>query len=351
MRGKTIDIIMDVRETNPLSEDMNGDTLCTLGQGRRVLVFLLSLFIPLFLVSCVVNVPLPSGRAKLEEYVVMGKGVDKIVVMNISGVISWDERRDGLIWRAEPSIVARIKEELDKAKGDDSVKALVLKVDSPGGLISASETIYREIKKFKDERKIPIVSYISSIGASGAYYVITPSDKIVASPGSAVGSIGVYMMKLNVERLSEKVGVEFEVIKAGEHKDSLLFHRGLTDEERKSLQQKINYYYESFKKVVADGRGNRLKKNIDEIANGSIFTPEEALEIGLVDEVGDIYFAIEEAARLARIKDYKVVMYARENRRINSVWDETYSRRDLGAFLKTLVDHGIYIVYIYPGGI
>jgi len=298
--------------------------------------------------SCIVNVPIVSVRGPLEEITVLGEGKNKIALINISGVISWEERESGILTKGEPSIVSRIKEELDKARTDERVKGVILKVDSPGGLISASEIIYQEIKKFKSEKNIPIVSYIPSIGASGAYYIITPSDKIIASPGSTVGSIGVYLIKVNIKGLSEKIGVDFEVIKAGKHKDALLFNRGLTDEEREKIQNKINYYYESFKKVVVEGRGERLKRTIDEIADGSVFTPQEALEIGLIDQIGDIYSAIEQTAKIAGIKDYRVVMYIREGMRIHSIWEETYSKQNQQDFIKQMVIPGIYMLYLYP---
>lgn len=307
----------------------------------------LIIFLVFLLQSCIVNVPLGRFREPLEEVTVLGTGRDKIVLINISGVISWDRRGRGLFGEDEPSIVSRIKEELDKARQDTKVKGVLLKVESPGGLISASEIIYQEIKKFKQEKKIPIVSYISSLGASGAYYVIMPSDKIIASPGSTVGSIGVYMIKVNLKELSDKVGVQIEVIKAGKYKDALLPHRGLTDEERLKIQSMINYYYESFKRVVVEGRKGKLRKSIDEISDGSVFTPAEAVELGIIDDIGDLYYAIEELAKMAGTRDYRIVAYTRGGRNLNSIWDETYSNQKITEFLNLLTE-GIHIFYLYP---
>jgi len=197
------------------------------------------LFSVVFISGCFFSVNLPSGRyVPLEEVTVLGEGKDKILLVNISGVISWEDIRGGrgLFSYSEPSIVSRIKEELEKASKDDNVKAVVFKVSSPGGLVSASEAIYSEIKNFKEKKKVPIVAFISTLGVSGSYYVITPSDVIIAAPGSTVGSIGVYLMKLNVEKLSEKVGVEFEVIKGGTHKDMLSFHRKMTEKREQKFR-------------------------------------------------------------------------------------------------------------------
>ena len=230
---------------------------------QKVLLFSSFLF---FISGCFFSVNLPSGRYRpLEEVTIFGKGKDKILITNISGVISWEDIRDsrGFLSTSEPSIVSRIKEELEKASKDENVKAVIFKVSSPGGLVSASEAIYNEIKKFKEKKKVPIVAFISTLGVSGSYYVISPADVIIASPGSTVGSIGVYLMKLNVEKLSEKVGVEFEVIKGGSHKDMLLFHRKMTDEERAKIQKLIDYYFSLFKSRVSEHRANKLKKGID----------------------------------------------------------------------------------------
>lgn len=309
----------------------------------------LTLSATLTLESCISYIPLTSPRPPLEEITIMGRGKDKIVMINILGTISWEDRGSGLFAPSEPSIVARVKEELDMAMKDKRVRCIILKVDSPGGLISASEALYQEIKKFRTEKGIPVISYISSMGASGAYYVIAHSDKIIASPGALVGSIGVYMIKVNAKNLSEKVGVEIEVIKAGEHKDSLLFHRGLTEEERRKLKEKVDHYYESFKKVVVDGRGAKLKKSIDEIADGSVFTPKEALELGLIDSIGDIYSAIEEGARMANLKEYKVAVYSRQGREVRSIWEQTYSYQKLSDIIGHLLTDSILILYLYPG--
>jgi protease-4 len=312
------------------------------------------LFLVVFISGCFFSVNLPSGRyVPLEEVTVLGEGKDKILLVNISGVISWEDIRGGrgLFSYSEPSIVSRIKEELEKASKDDNVKAVVFKVSSPGGLVSASEAIYSEIKNFKEKKKVPIVAFISTLGVSGSYYVITPSDVIIAAPGSTVGSIGVYLMKLNVEKLSEKVGVEFEVIKGGTHKDMLSFHRKMTEEERAKIQKLIDYYFSLFKSRVAEWRGNKLKKSLDEIADGSVFSPEESLSLGLIDKVGDIYSAINDAAKLAGLKEnWKVVAYVRKGESLPTIWADTYGSQDMNIILRKILPSGEFmILYLWPG--
>jgi len=317
---------------------------------QKVLLFSSFLF---FISGCFFSVNLPSrGYRPLEEVTIFGKGKDKILIINISGVISWEDIRNsrGFLSTSEPSIVSRIKEELEKASKDENVKAVIFKVSSPGGLISASEAIYNEIKKFKEKKKVPIVAFISTLGVSGSYYVISPADVIIASPGSTVGSIGVYLMKLNVEKLSEKVGVEFEVIKGGSHKDMLLFHRKMTDEERAKIQKLIDYYFSLFKSRVLEHRANKLKKGIDEIADGSVFSPEEALAVGLIDKIGDVYSAIDEAAKLAGLKDWKVIAYVREGEKLPTIWADTYGSQDMNLILRKILPSGEFmILYLWPG--
>ncbi|GBD03066.1 Putative signal peptide peptidase SppA [bacterium HR19] len=302
--------------------------------------------------SCIYNIDLGiRGYAPLSEVTLLGEGKEKILLINISGVISWEDIREsrGLFTVSEPSIVSRIREELDKAEKDQNIKAIVFKVSSPGGLVSASEAIYNEIKNFKEKKKIPIVAYISTLGVSGSYYVILPSDKIVANPASTVGSIGVYAMKLNVEKLADKVGVEFEIVKGGAHKDMLLFHRKMTEEEREKFQKLIDYYYDIFKKRVVEWRGNKLKKPIDEIADGIVFSPETALSLGLIDEIGDIYKAIDSAAKIAGLKSWKLISYTRKGQNLPSIWTETYGKHDLSV-IKNILNYGEFLIlYIWPG--
>ncbi len=301
--------------------------------------------------ACIVNIPLTPKLGELREITVLGEGKDKILIVNISGVISWERINGRLFGPSEASIVSRIKEELEKAEKDEQIKAIVFKVDSPGGLVSASEAIYNEIKRFKERKKVPLVAYISTLGVSGSYYVITPCDIIIASPASLVGSIGVYMLKPNIEKLSEKVGIEFEVIKGGKHKDSLLFHRKMTDEEKQKYQKIIDYYYSKFKEKVIEGRGSKLKKDIDEIADGSAFSPAEALEIGLIDGIGNIYSAIDEAAKFAKTQNWKAIVYAREGQQVPTIWAETYAKEDLqNSIQKLLLKEKPLILYIYPLG-
>lgn len=193
---------------------------------------------------------------------------------------------------------------IKQAEEDNSVSAIVLDVNSPGGSPVASEDIMNAVKKSNK----PVVVWISDIGASGAYLVASPADKIIASPSSIVGSIGVILSLTDLSGLYQKIGVNQYAIKAGEYKDMGASYRNLTPEETKMLQEMVDQDYEYFINQVAKNR--KLDVNyVKSIAEGKIYTGTQAKDLKLVDETGDREKAIEAAARLGGIKgDYNVII-------------------------------------------
>ncbi len=183
---------------------------------------------------------------------------------------------------------------------DSRVRALILRVDSPGGGVVASQELYDALVDFKTSGK-PVITSMGTVAASGGYYISAPSDLIVANPGTLTGSIGVIMSLANVQKLLEKLGVSAVTLKAGAHKDMGSPFRELTDEERALLQGVMDDIHDQFIQAVADGRG----KSADEIrplADGRIFTGRQAVKAGLVDELGDLEQAIKRAGELAGIE-------------------------------------------------
>ena len=163
-----------------------------------------------------VTINLPPGPGTLEEHKVSGTGKDKVLLMDISGVISSDNK-DGFY--TTPGMLATVKEELERAGKDERVKAIVLRINSPGGTVTASDIIYHELKTFKTTRKIPVVAAIMDVGASGGYYIAAAADAVLAHPSSVTGSIGVIMLTVNARGLLEKVGVETNAVTSGPRKD------------------------------------------------------------------------------------------------------------------------------------
>ena len=192
---------------------------------------------------------------------------------------------------------------------DPSIKAIVLRVDSPGGAVAPSQEIYEEVRKATAKKKV-VVS-MGSLAASGGYYISSPASKIVANPGTLTGSIGVIMEIPNIEGLMNKVGVKTEVIKSGRHKDIASMFRGIGKEERVILQGVLDDVHEQFIKSVAEGR-KMVLEDVRKIADGRIFTGKQALAIGLVDELGNLEDAVKAAAKLAGIKGEPEVVSKKE---------------------------------------
>ncbi len=212
----------------------------------------------------------------------MGK---RVAIIDLHGVIS-----------SSADFIRQLK----KYTKDSSVPAIVVHIDSPGGGVAASQEIYKEIKKAREEGK-KIVASMGSVGASGGYYVACAADTIIANPGTLTGSIGVIFQFPVAEELFKKIGLRFEVVKSGEFKDVGSFNRRMTNEERKLLQSVIDDTYDQFVDVLVEGRG-LSKEEVLEIADGSIFTGRQAKKLGLIDELGDFEDAIKIAGEMAGIE-------------------------------------------------
>jgi protease-4 len=263
------------------------------------------------LAGCVtVKVALFEEPAPLEEKAVSGKGRDKILLMDVSGIIV-EGPRGSSIWSMKNfTRPDRIKEELEKATKDDRVRALVLRINSPGGTVSGSDVILHEIKSFKEEKKIPVVACLTGVATSGGYYVAQAGDVIIAYPTCITGSIGVLAMKLNVKGLLDKVGVDPEMIKSGEWKDFWSPFKPASPEEKRIMQEVTDSFYRGFVEVVANGRKMDTAQ-ARKIADGRIFTASQALDLGLVDRVGYLDDAIRLAQEKAGLEEARVVRYNR----------------------------------------
>lgn len=218
---------------------------------------------------------------------------DKIAVVDIKGVITGSRN---------------IVEQIGTYTQDDGVKAIILRINSPGGSVGPSQEIYREVLKAREKKKV--IASMASVGASGGYYVACASDLIVANPGTITGSIGVVMEFSNVEELLKKIGLRSYVIKSGKHKDIGSPLREMTPNEKSILQGVIDSVHSQFVRVVAESR-NIEESKVREIADGRIFSGEQAKELGLVDRLGGLQDAIEIAAEMVGIKGKPTVIYPR----------------------------------------
>ena len=210
-----------------------------------------------------------------------------------------------------------------KLFGDDpSVKAIILRINSPGGIVAASQEIYDVVKR--QQEKKPIITSMESVAASGAYYIALPSDIIVANPGTITGSIGVIMEWPVLEKLLQKLGVEFEVVKSREHKDIGSSHRRLNEREKELMQELVTDVYDQFVKVTSDHRDMPLD-TVSKYADGRVFTGRQAKELGFIDTLGSFEVAVEIAGDLTGIEDPHLV-YAPKRLRLIDIFTAPMER-------------------------
>lgn len=221
-------------------------------------------------------------------------GLPKVGVVELSGVIT-----------SARETVSQIKQ----FREDKSIRAIVLRIDSPGGTVGSAQEIYREIIKTKTKKKI--VASMGTLAASGGYYVAAGADKIMANPGTITGSIGVILGYTNFEKLLEKIGLVPVVVKSGQYKDLGSPTRPMSPEEEQLLQEVSDGIHRQFINDVADGRGLAVDK-VSKIADGRIFTGETALQMGLVDRLGNMEDAVQWAGHLAGVKGDVEAVYAPE---------------------------------------
>ncbi len=260
-----------------------------------------------------------SSGPRLDEVVTEDHGgANKIAVVDLHGIItSQTAGQDGF------GMVDVVRAQFKKAEDDDRVKAVILKVDSPGGEVLASDEIYRVISDFqKGENAKPVVASMGNLAASGGYYVSAPCRWIVANELTITGSIGVILHSYNYRGLMDKVGLKPEVYKSGRFKDMLSGEREpdqVSDEERQMLQSLINQTYQKFKSVVAAGRGqahtvnkssgHALSSDWESYADGRVLSGSDALKLGFVDSLGDFEDAVKKAKELAGISNANLIEY------------------------------------------
>ena len=228
---------------------------------------------------------------------------DRVAVINIEGtIVCGADSKENLFQQANGITSGTIMKQIREAAADDSVKDLVLRIDSGGGSATAAEEVGRELLRFKEQTKKPIVATMGNTGASAAYWIAAcASDKIYANATTLTGSIGVYMPYMNTEELFKKIGITSDKIKSGPYKDILTNDRPMTPEEKEILQNIVDEIYDQFVYTVSAGRRMETSK-VRAIADGRIYTGRQAKNIGLVDELGDYYDALAAAGTLAKIQ-------------------------------------------------
>jgi protease-4 len=278
----------------------------------------------------------------LTEKVVSGEGKDKVLLLDISGVIMSGEPGPSFAERKKPGLIARVREALERARKDKRVKAVVLRINSPGGGVTASDILYHELKQFKQETGVKIVAHIMDVGASGAYYAALAADTITAQPTSVTGSIGVIMYRVDVTGLMQKIGVQTVEIASAEKKGIGSPFKTLSADERKIFQDFIDSLYGRFTGLVAEER-KMTADNVRKMADGRIFTSAEAKAGGLIDSVGYLEDAIELAKKQANLSQAEVVTYFRPGEYKANIYSLSLINLDLG----DLADPGAKFLYLW----
>jgi protease-4 len=237
----------------------------------------------------------------------------------------------------------KIVRQLADFRKDDSIKGIVLRINSPGGGVSPSQEIHDGVKEAAAVK--PVVVSMGSVAASGGYYIAVPAKRIFANPGTITGSIGVIMEFANLQELLQKVGVKSYVVKSGQHKDIGSPLRPMSESDRKILQTLIDDVHSQFVEAVAEAR-HLEKEKVLPLADGRIFTGRQALEIGLVDELGGFQDAIREAAELAGIKGEPRVVYPRSDK---EDFLEYFMQETARAVRQGLKDHHAGLEFLWPG--
>lgn len=256
-----------------------------------------------------------STKQELTEEVVLRESpwaVKKIALIDVDGVLQ-NARPNSLLGAAGENPVSLFKEKLDKAANDADVRAVVLRINSPGGGVTATDLMYTELLRFRERTGKPVVAAMLDLAASGGYYLACGADKIYALPTTVTGSIGVIMLTPEFAGTMAKIGVHMNVIKSGEMKDMASMFREMNDKDRAVLQGLIDGMYARFLNVVAQSRKSVDPDRLRQLADGRVYLGEEAKQLGLVDEIGtfpDALAAAKEAAGLANV-NVKVVEYSR----------------------------------------
>jgi len=267
-----------------------------------------------------------SDLEPLQEFTLQGTKKEKVLLLPVRGIIS-DEPKRRLMGQT-PSMVQEIVSQLKLAEKDKDIRAVILKVDSPGGSTTASDILYHEIKSLKERTNVKVVAVLMNLAASGGYYVSLPADRIIAHPTTVTGSVGVIFIRPRVVGLMKKIGVVVEVDKSGKNKDMGSLFREPTDAEKQIFQEIVGALGNRFVELVAENRAISPER-IGEISSARVYLAEDALDLGLVDEIGYLNGAIGKTKAMADLpEDARVIVYRRSKYPNDNLYNTSTSLHD-----------------------
>jgi len=317
---------------------------------RMALLALLAAMTLLYGGCAYVNLALVPEPGPLSEKVVDGEGDRKILLVDITGIIS-EEKRRKLGLREEISMVDEFRESLKKAGRDKKIAGLVIRINSPGGTVTASDILHHEILEYKKKTGVRVVACMMDVAASGGYYVATAADEIVAHPTTITGSIGVIAMKFNVQGLFGKIGVESRAIKSGDMKDMLSPFRPATAEEITVVQTIIDLMNGRFIDVIVEGRKPLPRDTVVKLADGRIYTAGQALDHKLIDRVGYLDSTLDGLKKSLNLDKASVIMYYRPGTYKGTIYSEAGGNTTvvniLPQDLESLMPRGMQFMYLW----
>lgn len=287
----------------------------------------------------------------LEEYTLQGDGGDKVLLVSIKGFISDTEREE--MMRKQPSFLKELVSQIKKAEFDPNIKAIVLKISSPGGTVTASDILYNELEKLKSKRGIPLVACMMDLATSGGYYVSLPADHILAHQTTITGSVGVVFIRPKISGLMDKIGIAVETSKSGKDKDMGSPFRSTTEEELKLFQAIIDEMADLFESKIRKHR-KLNDEAVKEILTAKVYTAKRALELGMIDQIGYTDDAIDKAKELAGLdRNARVIMYRRTEFADDNIYNDITTNSFTGAPLLDLgplkslsnLDAGFYFAW------
>lgn len=277
----------------------------------------------LFWLTGCISIPLALPPSDYQEVVIERGRKDKILLLDIDGIITSGPTRSDPLWGDRLSTVNQVVEKLEKAKEDSSIKAIVLRIDSPGGGVTASDVIYKSLLEYKEEQGVPVYCSMLDTAASGGYYIAMASDQVYAHPTTVTGSIGVLAMFPQLKGLGEMIGVHVEVIKSGENKNMGSPFHDMSAEEKSIFQDTIDEMYDRFVEVVRQGRPLMEEEDIRRLADGRIYTARQAKDAGLIDGIMYLSEVVDEVKAKEGLSRASLVMYRKTS---EETYDSMYAK-------------------------
>ena len=287
---------------------------------KNILLILMLAFTLAGLGCATINVGPTLGE--LEEIVIEGEGPGKILLVDIDGIINNQKDRAFTGTTIQLGMVEKVRSIIEKAEKDNEIKALLVKINSPGGTVTASDIIYHLLKQYKKKNKVKVYVQVMDLAASGGYYIAVAGDEIIAHPTSLIGSIGVIALKVNLEDLMAKIGVNWEIVKSGEKKDFMSPFRSFTKEERELFQNTIDKFHMRFVNTIDENRKDLEKVQVQALADGRIFDAEQARELKLIDSIGYMMDTIKKIKSDLGNSNLQMVTYKRDHEYQGNIYSQ-----------------------------